>query len=1059
MKKLTLFRLKSSLLSLLSRIASSFAFVTFMINSTPLSSQCGLVSTLTYSTPSDDIVVPFCTPITLNLKVTRLPFTSITPVDIVFSYDIAGFTILDPRGFQQYPLFPEPNKIFYRLSNQIITDEADFQIVIQCIKLGNGVQNKLGAGVYQPGTINSCTGNQKVIAGSLSAILGSSNTTTTITQIPNNSQMILVRGDVILDVNHTITATNSLGSGFLVMDGNSKLTIKSGRSLSLVGASIFGCTNLYNTVEVQPNASLGITRNGYSDTRPKVKDGIRGITALANSTVSISNCIFEDNQTGFYVPPSPNGIPQNIDAGNFTGCEFLGTGTMKPLVGQGINPVYQYPNAGMELNDMSYVLLTYNYNFPSPRFKDLNNGILAYRTGIFVNQARFENIKNSYGNIGGPSGNGIYIYGTNSWLLTNGDFNVYNPDYKNCSIGITFHNLGIYKFAQINHMAMDNTGDDIGIGVYAVSSVNPEVYIYVMDIKAKIGIRSFWMKPIAGEIYYNGITADYPNDPSSAFGIDLQEQYSSGQWKIYDNGITVQNAASGIRLNSGVGATINDNQVEFASYAPYNSNGIYFGGSRNANVYGNNLFGGSSPAYNYRSGMYAVNTTGSTFRCNSTSSSEMGFNFVGECRPTTLRGNSFRSHNYGLLLNNATFIGTQTNQGNIWEGPFNALGAQHLDPYSNNVNQSRFETVSPNPPIFPTNNFPGWFNAYTVGTDYSCSSGLVSGGSSSSNLYRAANSTEPMKTDYPEEMKWTLQRNAFGTLKDDPNAGKGDAEATNFAKKMLGSTISQLYNIEKGIKDIQEIPQESGAILKNNMAAIKKLVTEVEDLERKITDAKSVDKETYKRQKKEKATTIHQLSLESAKHQGDFDVKKTGKIKALLAENERIDTRLSPETNEKEVNRIFLNTIAEGKIVLSEEEKEIAKKIAFQCPLQGGNAVFVARSIYSLVEEVSYDDLALCNLGKDVVVKGAVSSPSNFGVTPNPATDVITVNRPDARNNDELGDWLIRDLSGKVLMTQKAKNESQSISIQELPEGIYFVSYLLNEQLLFTNKVVKVKSK
>ena len=197
--------------------------------------------------------------------------------------------MLDPKGFQPCPLFTVPNKVFYCLNNQTINGDVDFQIVLQCINQAlAGDQNKVGAGAYQLGTINICTGSQRIIAPSSTTILqGGTNTSTTYTQIPNNSQTILIRGNVIFDVDHTITATNSLGSGFLVMDGNSKLTIKSGRSLSLVGASIFGCANLYNTVEVESNAYLGISRNGYSNTRPKVKDGIRGITALANSTVLI----------------------------------------------------------------------------------------------------------------------------------------------------------------------------------------------------------------------------------------------------------------------------------------------------------------------------------------------------------------------------------------------------------------------------------------------------------------------------------------------------------------------------------------------------------------------------------------------------------------------------------------------------------------------------------------------------------------------------------------------------------------------------------------------------
>ncbi len=1035
-------------------LVTSMLFLIFSIDSTKVNAQCNLTSTLTYSTPNNQLIVPFCTPITLKFEVCPTNNQN-SQVDIIFSYDYETFSIIDAGVFQSCTGLGGPTTSYYCLNNQNLNAAngcVEYQIVIQCINqsLLSG-SYKVGAVAYQSGTFNACTNGSKLISPTSTTILGNSNTTTTITQIPNNAQTILISGDVIFDLDHTINATTSV-PGFIAILENRKITIKNGRTLTLLGADVFGCLNLYNTIEVEANAYLHISKNQTKF--PKIQDAIKGITPLNNSNINITNCIFEDNQMGLYFQPT-YGTPQSISMGNFAGCEFRGTGKMKPLLGQGVTPLNQYPYTGIEFNDLSYVTLSYSNSSVGPRFKNMNNGILANRTGLFVNRNRFENIKYDYG-YGSPGGNGIYVNGISSWLLAAGEHDVANPEYKNCSVGIAYQNIGAYQLAQINNTAMDNTGDDIGIGVNVVANTDPEAYIYVMDIKGKVGIRSFWTRPYIGEIYGNTITANYPNTPSVSYGIYAQEYSSTGQWTIYDNLIGLQNAITGIKYNSGTGATIRTNIVDMETYAPTNSNGFYSGGSSNLNVFEND-FRVISPSFADRSAMYMVNTTGSTYRCNTTTNTKNGINFLGDCRPVTLRGNKINQHNYGLVLNNNSFIGLQSFQGNRWNGPFSAVGAQHFDPNLQNILASRFETSTASSPIFPTNNASGWFSVLS-GTDYSCPNGMMmaAGGNNSSSYYRAANSPEPLKTDYPNEMKWTLERNAYGRLKDNSSEANGDIEATNFSNRMVGSSIAQLYSIEKGFRDAQDISKAYEVVLKNNMAAIKKLVIEIDDLERKIDDTKGAEQEAYKKLKKENATTIYQLSLESAKYQNDIELKKADKIKSLIIENENINARLIPEINEKEVNRIYLSTVAQGKTILSKEQKAMAKNIAFQCPLQGGNAVFVARSLYSLVEDVNFDDLALCSLKNAPLVRNTINQSNNYSVSPNPASNIITVSR--VIQVDEVGEWTIQDISGKILITQKATTDKQSISIQGLNEGIYFVSYAVNNKVQFTSKIVKLKS-
>lgn len=193
-------------------------------------------------------------------------------------------------------------------------------------------------------------------------------------------------------------------------------------------------------------------------------------------------------------------------------------------------------------------------------------------------------------------------------------------------------------------------------------------------------------------------------------------------------------------------------------------------------------------------------------------------------------------------------------------------------------------------------------------------------------------------------MKWTAQRNAYGRLMDNPSH-QNNRDKTNFVGRMRNASTGQLYQVEKGVKDIQNIGQEFGDALRANTNSIKTLASEIADLEAKIFTAKDAEKTALMAQKKEKNATIHRLSTENAPRHATIERKRNQEIQRLMRDNERISTRLQPETNEREVNKIYLETVAQGKMVLNSEQKAIVKLIAFQCPSRGGNAVFAARSL------------------------------------------------------------------------------------------------------------------
>jgi hypothetical protein len=918
-------------------------------------------------------------------------------------------------------------------------------------------------------------------------LLGTPNTVTTVNTLLNLTAegSLIIRGTVILNVDHVL---QPIGNGratfpYIYMDEGATLIIPSGRTMTLKGARVFGIRSMWNSIIVESGGSL-ITTFGsdglntvFRDTR--IEDGIMAVEARDGSNISISATHFEDNIRSFYVPPTTTGALQYINFGNaFYACDFNGTGQLRPLPQAThnctTNKINGYPFAGMDINDLgSLITVGALQNVVKTRFRNMSNGILAKSTRLFVNQVSFENIKSTYS---GFDGLGIWSHDPNSLLLVAGNPNPSSTalDFNNCTQGIIVENFGLNDLSQINALRIDNTADAVGVGIKAVNNNFSRSFIYANNIKAKIGILSAWNRfnlVNVGEIYNNFIEVLNPTNPTSSLGILAFENGASGNWRIYDNTIDVQNAQGGIQFNSGTGATVTNNNIILEPSSFSNANGIQAGGSTNFNVSCNDISFLGSPNPNFRSAMFVFSGTGSSYTCNNTSNTEFGLNIVGECRPFRMNANRFNRHFSGLRINDATAIGQQTLRGNKWQGPFTTVGAENLNSNFNDIALSRFYVGSSNAPIMPTF-FPsgsGWFQAIS-GTDLACTdlgacpngnpAGRLAGGNAINNdtFYRSAISAERMQTPYAEEMKWTAQRNAYGRLMDNPSE-QNSRDITTFMGNMRNTSTGQLYQLEKGIKDIQNIGQEYNDVLLTNANTIKTLANEIGDLDAKIFVAKGAEKTALIAQKKEKNATIHRLSTENAPRHAAIESRTKVQIQQLMRENERISTRLQPDANERDVNKIYLETVAQGKKTLNSAQKTTVRTIAYQCPSQGGNAVFAARSLYALVENVNFNDLELCNIHSGSIQGMIVKRvETNFKISPNPAADVLMVSQ--STEKIESGEWVIFNTAGKLLLSKKvSENEIQAnLNIQGLSEGIYFVSFVVNGEKRFNQKFIKIKS-
>lgn len=135
----------------------------------------------------------------------------------------------------------------------------------------------------------------------------------------------------------------------------------------------------------------------------------------------------------------------------------------------------------------------------------------------------------------------------------------------------------------------------------------------------------------------------------------------------------------------------------------------------------------------------------------------------------------------------------------------------------------------------------------------------------------------------------------------------------------------------------------------------------------------------------------------------------------VKATNASIATSELIEANEKQVNGIYLSTVAKGIDGFTPEQSTTLFAIANQCPLTGGNAVYRARALYALIDdEQDYDDPVLC-LQHGLIYRSMQQVGDHaITVVPNPATDHASLVLDEAW--DAPGVFVVYDAMGAEVM-------------------------------------------
>lgn len=175
------------------------------------------------------------------------------------------------------------------------------------------------------------------------------------------------------------------------------------------------------------------------------------------------------------------------------------------------------------------------------------------------------------------------------------------------------------------------------------------------------------------------------------------------------------------------------------------------------------------------------------------------------------------------------------------------------------------------------------------------------------------------------------------------------------------------------------------------------------------------------------------------------------------------------ESNEKDLNALYLKYLAQGMESLSANELLEIESLASKCPYLDGQAVFKARTLYAmLVGPKTYNDLEICNnLG---IYKGGINwyelENSQIGkiqqignehiqVYPIPTT--TEVNFKAKSSNLSKAMLKVFDVSGRLIQIKVKRQNEEILQIElgEAPAGLYHYNLILEDGDKYSGKLIK----
>ncbi|MEI6489223.1 MAG: T9SS type A sorting domain-containing protein [Bacteroidota bacterium] len=176
-----------------------------------------------------------------------------------------------------------------------------------------------------------------------------------------------------------------------------------------------------------------------------------------------------------------------------------------------------------------------------------------------------------------------------------------------------------------------------------------------------------------------------------------------------------------------------------------------------------------------------------------------------------------------------------------------------------------------------------------------------------------------------------------------------------------------------------------------------------------------------------------------------------------MALNQNIPTRFTMDDNQKKTNTVYLNHLGklndstkDYTVVYDSIEISTLENVAYQNPLKGGDAVYMARAMLG-IDVLDLEETLKSKLPPTAIELEKVNY---FELYPNPNDGRMQLNY--TINSNETGIVTIYSVLGEVISNYKLSNDAHVLFINEgdLKNGIYIYKVKTNDSIVNSGKIV-----
>jgi hypothetical protein len=696
------------------------------------------------------------------------------------------------------------------------------------------------------------------------------------------------------------------------------------------------------------------------------------------------------------------------------------------------------PYCGIILRNNSN--LTTSYEMLNNRFDHLENGMIVMNSEMDIWSNKFSNITNKYPASNQIKGTGIYVLGKGiTKFQYKGSDNPSAPDMQNCDYGIITDRADA-ELKDVYMTAMNRTG------LLVKNSLMNKVSFTSSYIDSKYNAVSLFNTSFSNVgIKENILSVTDGTSPGSSVVSNVNNNFMAGNYPegvlVESNTLTANGDAVGIRSSFNTFTSIESNIIRTQSKSK--GDGVVLENDFGTVVSCNQFIQNGSTEDNKAAGIFNKTAAFSFIQCNEMNDFPKGMEFFGPNLDDIIKGNEFNNHYVGLLYDHEAVTGEQKWNGNTWNNTYAWYGAAHTSLNDKLIQQSEYRVDSGNFPthgttVFTANISADWFIINSQNYSFHCSpessclfgAPQIFGSAPNRDSLNLAISNDSLHSSvYPGSYAWMAKRQLYSSFLHWPGSLQEHADYQSFYNTYTNQSVGKFASIENKIR-FGGAPtysqMQNMASYRASQANMVRLLDSLENMT--VPNLPAISQAyNYLNTTKQNADQIIQgiyLSRDTV-------------LQTQQSENTAINTSYIYESNQKTANNLLFKVLALGITNLDSTEISQLEDIAEQCPLEGGEGVYTARSILVQIGEYDYNDRDLCEIVEEREIK-TKDLGLNSGFFPNPASNEITLIIPANKVCQRVS---ISNSLGQVLLIEKSPLNGHSMDLSGFANGIYFLEF------------------